>query len=189
MKIVLTGATGLIGSEVLDQCIAHNYIERIFVITRKPLDQKYYGKAAKGKVTEIIHDNFEEYPEALLRRLRDEGVEGCIWALGRRYENFKSKEEAEKVTITYPMKAAEAFAKELATALSPQRMPKAKFPFRFIFLSVWGAEQDQNRGLWAWSDWRKTKGTVTLVKAALMVTGLTADHYRCRRESTLRHSR
>ena len=40
MKIVLTGATGNVGTEVLDQAIAHNYIEHIYCITRKPLDRK-----------------------------------------------------------------------------------------------------------------------------------------------------
>ncbi|KAI6890452.1 hypothetical protein KC334_g14748 [Hortaea werneckii] len=37
-------------------------------------------------------------------------------------------------------------------------MPKKKFPFRFIFISSWGAEQDQFRSLWIWNDSRKIKG-------------------------------
>lgn len=158
MKIVLTGATGFIGSEVLQQCIAHNYIERIFCLTRKPLDQKWFAGKRGDKVVEIVHDNFEEYPDSLLRRLRDEGVEGCIWALGGKVEQFKNLEDAQRVGINYPIQAAEAFAKQLATALSPQLMPKKKFPFRFIFMSGWGAEQNQFRSLWFWNDSRKLKG-------------------------------
>jgi hypothetical protein len=37
-------------------------------------------------------------------------------------------------------------------------MPKKKFPFRFIFVSQWGAEHDSNRSLWIWNDSRKIKG-------------------------------
>lgn len=155
MRILLTGATGFIGREILEQCITHNYVDRVYVLTRKPLDQKYF----KGeKVVEIIHENFEEYPDSLLNRLRDEGVEGCIWALGGRVEQYKNLEEAQRVGINYPVQAAEAFAKKLATALSPSAMPKKKFPFRFAFISGWGAEQDQFRTLWLWSDSRKIKG-------------------------------
>ena len=159
MKILLVGATGFIGTEVLKQCIAHNYIEKIYCLTRKSLDQKYFQGKRGEKVVEILHDDYEKYPDSLLRRLRDEGVEGCIWALGNnKIESYKNLEEAQRVGINYPIQAAEAFAKELATALTPQNMPKKKFPFRFIFVSGWGAEQDSNRALWFWNDSRKIKG-------------------------------
>ncbi|KAF2766754.1 hypothetical protein EJ03DRAFT_297769 [Teratosphaeria nubilosa] len=161
MKLVLAGATGFVGSEVLEQCIAHNYIEKIVVLTRKPLDGKYFhNKRATQKIVEIIHEDFAVYDESLLRRLRDEGVEGCIWALGRaKMEQFNNdKDEATRVNMHYPMQAAQAFAIHLATALSPQKMPKQKFPFRFIFISGWGAEQNQFRTLWLWNDSRKIKG-------------------------------
>lgn len=158
MKVILTGATGFIGTEILDQAISHNYIEKIYVLTRKSLDAKYFKKAGKGKVVELLHDNFLEYPEDLLRRLRDEGVEACIWALGSRAPDSKKLEEEQKINISYPVVAANAFAQQLATALSPQQMPKKKFPFRFIFISAWGAEQNQHRSLWIWNDSRKIKG-------------------------------
>ena len=58
----------------------------------------------------------------------------------------------------YPVQAAEALAKKIATTLSPSAMPKKKFPFRFVFMSSWGAEQNQFRTLWIWSDSRKLKG-------------------------------
>lgn len=47
----------------------------------------------------------------------------------------------------------------LATKLDPNAPPnKQKFPFRFVFISGWGAEQDQFRTLWMWSESRKIKG-------------------------------
>ena len=156
MKILLTGATGFIGNEILDQCIKHNYIQHIYCLTRKTLDAKY---ATHRKVTQVIHEDFSEYPEHLLNKLANYGIEGCIWVLGGKTNQFKDKEEAERVVIHFPIQAAEAFAKGLATKLDPNAPPgKQKFPFRFIFMSGWGAEQNQFRSLWVWADSRKMKG-------------------------------
>ena len=61
--------------------------------------------------------------------------------------------------IQYPISAANAFASSIATMLDPSAPPNTqKFPFRFIFMSGWGAEQDQFRSLWMWADTRKIKG-------------------------------
>ena len=156
MKILITGATGFIGNEVLDQCIKHNYMEHIYCLTRKTLDPKY---ATHRKVTQIIHEDYSQYPEYLLDKLAGYGIEGCIWCIGGTMDKFKNQEEAEMVNIHYTITAATAFATSLAPLLDPKAPPnKQKFPFRFIFMSAWGAEQDQFRSLWLWSASRKIKG-------------------------------
>ncbi|KAF1823028.1 uncharacterized protein K489DRAFT_338758, partial [Dissoconium aciculare CBS 342.82] len=162
MKIILTGSTGFIGAEILTQCIAHSFITHIYVLTRRPLDTQFSHK----KVTQLLHEDFEKYPEVLLDRLRDEGVQACIWALGGKPEAFKDIDEARAVGISYPICAAEAFAKHLAPALKPYKgypeklgpaVGEAGFPFRFVFISAWGAEHDQFRKLWMSNDTRKIK--------------------------------
>lgn len=131
MKILLTGATGYVGSEILKQCLDHNYIVRIYCLTRKPLEQHWFQHKNGEKITEMLHEDYENYPEAILRRLKDEGVEGCIWALGgNSIAQYKSLDEARRVGINYPIQCAEALARDVATGLSPQNMPKKKFPFR-----------------------------------------------------------
>lgn len=162
MKIVLTGSTGFAGAEILQQCIAHNYIEHVYVLTRRPLDAPFSHK----KVTQILHEDFETYPEDLLHRLRDEGVEACIWALGGKTKDLKSLDNSRKVNVNFVAAAAEAFAKGLAPALGPYpgypaREPKpgvGRFPFRFVYVSAWGAEHNQFRKLWVGDDDRKLKG-------------------------------
>ncbi|SMR56908.1 unnamed protein product [Zymoseptoria tritici ST99CH_1E4] len=162
MKIVLTGSTGFIGSEILKQCIAHTFISHIYVLTRRPLDNRFSHK----KVTQLLHEEFETYSPELLDRLREEGVEACIWSLGGSVQQFKDLDEARRVGVNYPVAAAEAFAGHLATALEPhtgfpEKSPGAgekRFPFRFVFISGWGAEVDQFRRLWMYSDSRKIKG-------------------------------
>lgn len=162
MKIVLTGCTGFIGSEILRQCIDASYISHIFVLTRRPLDDRFSHK----KVTQLLHEDFEVYRSDLLSRLREEGVEACIWAIGGRVQQFKDLDEARKVNINYSVAAAEAFAQHLATALTPHdgypnKSPGVgvkRFPFRFVFISSFLAEHDQFRRLFVYSDSRKIKG-------------------------------
>ncbi len=157
MKLLLLGATGYIGAEILRHAIAHNYITHILCLTRHPLPEKL---SSHPKVSQILHTDFSQYPDHILSQLADFLPEACIFALGRpRMTDYKSKEEAERVGIHYPITAAGAFASALATKLDPNPPPrKQKFPFRFIFISAWGAEQDQDRSLWMWAESRKIKG-------------------------------
>lgn len=156
MKILLTGATGFIGTEILEQCIKHNYIEHIYCLTRKTLARKF---RTHKKVTQIIHEDFSTYPDSLLQKLTDYKIEGCIWTLGLPPEKMEDKDEAEKIEIHYKHQAATALAASIATKLDPDLPPmKQKFPFRFVFVSGWGAEQNQFRSLWFWATSRKIKG-------------------------------
>lgn len=157
MKIILCGATGFIGNQLLEDLIKHNYVSHILVLTRHQIDRRY---AIHDKVTQIIHEDFSTYPDYILDKLASYQPEGCIWALGgRSMASFKNKDEAEKVWIHYPLQAAMSFSRSLATRLDPSADPrKYKFPFRFVFMSAWGAEHDQSRSLWLWNDSRKIKG-------------------------------
>lgn len=76
MKIIVTGGTGLVGSEVLRSCIKHTFITHVYAVVRKPLDPKL---SSHPKITEILHDDFEKWPEHLMRLFEHEGVRGCIW--------------------------------------------------------------------------------------------------------------
>jgi len=179
MKIVLTGSTGFIGTEILTQAIAHNYVTHVYVLTRRPLAPQFSHK----KVTQLLHEDFEIYPDPLLERLREEGVCACIWALGGKVNHFKTIDEARKTGVNYPAAAAEVFAKELAPALKPfegygktgarPKPGEGRFPFRFVFVSGWGAEQDQFKKLWFENENRKIKGAAE--RALLSVADNSAE--------------
>ncbi|QIW98484.1 hypothetical protein AMS68_004002 [Peltaster fructicola] len=154
MKIVLAG-TGFIGQEILDQCIQHQYIHHIYVLTRKPLDIKY---RTHKKITQVQHENFDELPDILFGRFNEWGVSGCIWAVGPR-STVKNADEIQKIGVTYPVNAAEQFAKMVAPDMMESQTGKNIKPFRFVFISGWGAEHNQFRQLWVWSEWRKMKGS------------------------------
>lgn len=76
VHLILTGATGLVGSGVLQQMLTNDAVSRISILSRRPV--KMAEGQAKAKV--IIHKDFNTYDEALLDELKD--AQGCVWALG-----------------------------------------------------------------------------------------------------------
>ena len=88
MHLILTGATGLVGSGVLQYVLSvPDKVTKLSVLSRKPVP------LAEGhaQVTVIQHDDFSSYPADLLEKLK--GAEGCIWALGVS-QNAVNKESA-----------------------------------------------------------------------------------------------
>lgn len=78
MHLILTGATGLVGSAVLDAMIKMKDITKISILSRKPV--KMAEDAKDPRVNVIIHKDFEKYDTDLLSKL--DGANGCVWALG-----------------------------------------------------------------------------------------------------------
>ncbi|KAI0164739.1 hypothetical protein GGR57DRAFT_450431 [Xylariaceae sp. FL1272] len=124
VHIILTGATGLVGSCVLQQMLANDGISRISILSRRPVKMAE-GHEDKAKV--IIHKDFKNYDEALLDQLKD--ASGCVWALGVS-QNDVSQERYFEITHDYPLEASKAFAK-----LHPDS------PFTFVYVSGEGATQ------------------------------------------------
>ncbi|KAI1480429.1 hypothetical protein F4774DRAFT_378402 [Daldinia eschscholtzii] len=147
MKIIITGATGFVGSEVVRQAIADEAITHAFVLTRKPLPEDI---SKNTKLTVIEHKDFSNYPAELLSQLA--GADGCVWTIGGRATQFPDVETARKVSVDYTLAAAKAFTEALAPGLSR--------PFRFVFCSGKFAEWDQNKNLKMMKDTRLIKGQV-----------------------------
>lgn len=74
MRLIITGATGLVGRALVRRCIANDKISHALVLTRKPLAEDV---TKHPKVTVITHDDFSSYPSELLKQLA--GAEGCLW--------------------------------------------------------------------------------------------------------------
>ncbi|KAK6330642.1 hypothetical protein TWF718_002839 [Orbilia javanica] len=124
--IILTGATGLAGSAILQQALSSPSISKVSILTRRPV------AAADGnpKANVIIHKDFTSYPPELLNQLS--GASACIWAQGISSVGMK-EDEYTTITKTYPLAAAEAF-KELPV----------DGKFKFVYMSGRGADQNGN---------------------------------------------
>jgi uncharacterized protein YbjT (DUF2867 family) len=74
MHLILTGATGLVGTAVLNAMIRTKGITKISVLTRRPI------KFTDDRINVIMHKDFTSYDSELLDKLQ--GAQGCVWALG-----------------------------------------------------------------------------------------------------------
>ncbi|RDL33175.1 uncharacterized protein BP5553_08614 [Venustampulla echinocandica] len=150
MKVILSGATGYIGKEVLSQALNHPSITELVCITRRPLPEPF---ATNPKVKVIVLDDFLSYPPQVLSELK--GAEACIWALGAPAFRMSDLEECRKIEIGFTHAAGEAFASSLAPQLKEQGKT-----FRFVYLSGAWAERDASKKLWFMPQTRMIKGEV-----------------------------
>lgn len=74
MKVLVFGATGNAGKEIVNHCFADERITKVVIFTRKavPIDIESHPKAEV-----VMHQDFSQYPEDMMRRL--EGAEVCLW--------------------------------------------------------------------------------------------------------------
>ncbi|KAF4615627.1 hypothetical protein G7Y89_g15280 [Cudoniella acicularis] len=148
MKIILTGSTGVIGTEVLAQCIAHPAITSIIVLIRRPLPDSV---PSSPKLKVVIQKDFLSYPPSVLEEFV--GAEACIWAQGGMPSVFPTLEIAKEVNITYPV----TFAQAVVPFLSPVLREKRK-KFTMVYVSGHPAAKDQQKKLRIMPDARKIKG-------------------------------
>ncbi|CAM1508289.1 Fc.00g051370.m01.CDS01 [Cosmosporella sp. VM-42] len=130
MHLILTGATGLIGSGVLDAMLKMKDITKISILSRRPVSMAEQAKDPRVNV--IIHTDFSHYGVDVLSQLQ--GASGAVWALGISQTKV-SKDEYVKITKDYALAGAEAFSD-----LAPGHEP-----FRFIFVSGQGSTQNPGR--------------------------------------------
>ncbi|KAL1853746.1 hypothetical protein Plec18170_005138 [Paecilomyces lecythidis] len=127
MHLILTGATGLVGSAALAHILSlpAGSVSRLSILSRRPVPMA----ENKPNVTVIEHRDFSQYPPELLEKLK--GANGCIWAQGIS-QNDVSKDEYIKITLDYPLAAAKAFS-----GLSDS--------FKFVYVSGEGATTNPGR--------------------------------------------
>lgn len=133
MHLILTGATGLVGTAVLHHILSlpatspiAQKITRLSIISRRPdvplLEHPDRPKQNTfTKIEVLVHKNFKDYEkEGLLDKLKSAGEAdnekvGVIWALGVSQTQTSSEEQYDEITRVYALEAAKAFSTSLAT--------------------------------------------------------------------------
>ena len=100
LRVIITGATGMVGEGVLYECLNHSEVEKVLVITRNPTGYSH------PKLTEIIHSDF-----ANISSLKESltGYNGCYFCLGVTSLG-KNEEEYTKLTYTLTINFATTLA-------------------------------------------------------------------------------
>jgi uncharacterized protein YbjT (DUF2867 family) len=96
MKVILFGATGMVGHGVLRECLLDPGVEGVLVVGRSPTGQRH------AKLREIIHDNFVDY-SAIESELT--GYDACFFCLG---VSSVGMDEARYRHLTYDITLAAA---------------------------------------------------------------------------------
>ena len=127
LKVILTGATGMVGEGVLLECLANPAVAEVLIVTRKP----YAGSHPKLKQA-IAHDFMD------LSQITSQlsGYNACFFCAGISSVGLS---EANYTHITYDTTLHFA---ETLTALNPQ--------MTFIYVSGAGTDStEKGRSMWA----------------------------------------
>ena len=74
MKVIVAGATGFVGSEIIRQALRHPSITSVIGLARRSVQLD--GKAA-GKFHSVVCHDFANIPDDVKQHLQ--GADACIW--------------------------------------------------------------------------------------------------------------
>src|SRR5215475_4576176 len=91
LKVIITGATGMVGEGVLHECLQHPMVESVLIVNRKP------SGVTHPKLKEVIHADFFN-----ITPIEDQltGYNACFFCLGVSSVGMK---EPEYYKLTYTL--------------------------------------------------------------------------------------
>jgi uncharacterized protein YbjT (DUF2867 family) len=101
MKVILFGATGMVGQGVLRECLLDAGVESVLAVGRSPTGQRH------AKLRELMHDNFLDF-SAVESQLA--GYDACFFCLGVSSVGM-NEERYRHLTYDIPMAAAKTLSK------------------------------------------------------------------------------
>lgn len=127
MKVVLFGATGMVGQGALRECLLAPDVERVLSVVRRATGQRH------AKLVEVVHENFTNF-DALASQLT--GYDACFFCLGVASAGMTEDAYA-RVTLDIPVAAGTALVR-----LNPG--------MTFVFVSGAGTDSSE-RGSRMWA--------------------------------------
>jgi uncharacterized protein YbjT (DUF2867 family) len=112
MKVILFGATGMVGQGVLRECLVDPEVTEVLAVTRSATGQQH------AKLREIVHRDFSDFSPLPL------DGDACFWCLGVSSTGM-SEADYTRITHDYTIAAAKVLARPTMT---------------FIFVSGTGAQ-------------------------------------------------
>jgi len=131
MKVIIFGATGMVGRGVLRECLADPEITSVLSVSRGTAGQTH------EKLKEIIHGNFEDFSVVESQLL---GYDACLFCLGISSAGMSEK-DYRHVTYDYAMAVGSVLA-----GLNPG--------MNFLFISGAGTDSSEKGNVM----WARVKG-------------------------------
>ena len=127
MKVVLFGATGMVGQGVLRECLLDSEVQTVVSVVRRPTGKQH------PKLREMVHDDFQDFSSAANAL---SGIDACFFCLGA--TSWGLTEEAYR-EITYGI-----------TVAAGRTLAKQNPRMTFVFVSGAGSDSsEKGRVMWA----------------------------------------
>ncbi|HVV83500.1 MAG TPA: NAD-dependent epimerase/dehydratase family protein [Kofleriaceae bacterium] len=130
MKVLVFGASGMVGQGVLRECLLDPGVTEVLVVGRRPLGPRKGGPGHE-KLKELVHEDLADWSGAEDRLA---GHDACFFCLGVSAAGL-SEAEYTRITRDYTLAAAKVLA---------ARAPKSTF----IYVSGQGTDP-KGRSMWA----------------------------------------
>lgn len=127
LKVLLTGATGMVGEGALHECLQHEQVEKVLVINRRPCAVQH------PKLEEILHEDFFD-----IKPIADQlaGYSACFFCLGVSSVGMKES-DYHRLTCTLTLSFAETLVKKNPSMI-------------FFYISGRGTDStEKSRLMWA----------------------------------------
>ncbi|KAK3936723.1 hypothetical protein QBC46DRAFT_394324 [Diplogelasinospora grovesii] len=138
MKLIVAGATGYVGSEVVRQALRRRDITSVVALARRPVEILDTVEGDVGKLKSVVIKDYDDYPEKVKKEF--EGADGCIWTVAITPSKSRSLpfDEVKRVCQDCTMSGLDAL-------YSAAAVDKREEPFRFIYMS--GAVTSRDRSV------------------------------------------
>ncbi|GAP87904.1 putative nucleoside-diphosphate-sugar epimerase protein [Rosellinia necatrix] len=136
MKLIISGATGFVGREVLRQSLSHPKITSVVALARTPvaIPEGLPTGSDTSKLKAVVIQDYEVYPGEVKKELS--GAHACIWTVA--ITPTKSK--------TYAFEEVKRVCQTTAIAgLKSMHEAGTATPFRFLYMSGAASERDPTK--------------------------------------------
>ncbi|KAJ7708285.1 putative nucleoside-diphosphate-sugar epimerase [Mycena rosella] len=135
MKLVVAGASGFVGSELVRQSLRHPQITSVIALARKTVTAPPNSDSADAaKLTSVVVNDYEHYPDDVRTALA--GADACIWTVAITPSKSASMPVDEVKRVCQDCTLAGLRALHDAGPATP---------FRFLYVSGIAAERDQSK--------------------------------------------
>jgi uncharacterized protein YbjT (DUF2867 family) len=127
MKVIVFGATGMVGQGVLRECLLDSDVDGVLVVGRTPTGQRH------EKLTELLHRDFTDFSTVAAEMT---GYDACFFCLGVSSVGMK-EEDYRRITYDFTLAAARTLAE-----VNPDST--------FVYVTGAGTDStEQGRSMWA----------------------------------------
>ncbi|KIM96698.1 hypothetical protein OIDMADRAFT_131398 [Oidiodendron maius Zn] len=134
MKLIVAGATGFVGKEVIRLSLKRPDITTVIALSRTPVSPVLEDGTDVSKLRNVIIKDYGDYPDSVKNDLA--GADACIWTVAITPTKSKGMDfkEVKRVCQDCPV-----------TGLRTMHEAGANVPFRFIYMSGSAAERDPTK--------------------------------------------